>query len=138
MPKNTAGGGKSAMPSFWELIALLNKNDPLLVKHFLRNAGVDSMTVTQGLFLNEPVFIIGAKPNVPDVAQLWGEKQSFLPVKLIAFGRKVIYEKWAGLEDTPTMKYPRIVKVIAKDSIETLSMAEKPKSYGSKNAALSK
>ncbi|MEL6546972.1 MAG: hypothetical protein AAFQ82_20260 [Myxococcota bacterium] len=65
----------------------------------LKNAGVDTRTVTLGVYgddVRETAFIIGAKPWEDDKAQLWIDRERHQPVRWVTFveegGQRVRYE----------------------------------------------
>lgn len=60
---------------------------------YLTELGVDVKKVSLGLYEYEPVFIIGADPTDEKSAQVWVQKNNFLPVKQIGQNRTTRF-KW--------------------------------------------
>jgi len=110
---------------YWELIALMAANDAAKMSQFLASADVDMTKVSHGLFHYEPVFIIGADPSNDRLPQLWVEKQSFLPVRVIFKDKAITFEQWTSLLGMPKTKYPRIIRITVKDTVETITLVEK-------------
>lgn len=112
-------------PGHWPELLNPVGQGALAARAYLSKVGVDLTTVSQGLFANEPVFIIGAHPTNYYAPQIWIDKTTFLPVKEITHGRVVTFEKWTASEFLPGKKFPRIVKTSVGDTVETMSVSEK-------------
>ncbi len=110
--------------AWWELIELIAKHNVLLLRKFLSKAEIRAEMVSQGFFMNEPIFIIGSHPRDRDSPLIRVEKQSFLPVKLILKGKSITFEKWTGFFCQPKRKYPSIIKTTVGKNVETISMSE--------------
>lgn len=69
------------------------------VRSLLQKAGIDLNIVALGIYgedVREAAYIVGAKPSETDKPQLWVDRVSFQPVRIITFqteqGEKVRYE----------------------------------------------
>ena len=89
------------------------------IKDYLVAHGIDVSKVSLGFFGFDPVFIIG------DVdAQLWIDKQNFLPVKEKTPNYETVFEHWTSLSMLSDKKWPSTLSLTANQSKIKLDMAE--------------
>lgn len=89
------------------------------LKKYLSQIGVNLNMITYGLWMNDIVFIIGAGPTDEHAAQVWVEKNSFLPVKEVSRGRTTIF-RWIDKE------FPSSISTFEGDEKSSLSISKAP------------
>jgi hypothetical protein len=113
-----------ALPFFSQMVCDKNKNLPLHLMNVLDAAGVNHKIVSHGIFNYEPIYIIGADSSNATSPQLWVEKKTFLPIKLVSQNETVIFEKWMPITSRQK-KIPSIITKIDNYGEQKIFMAEK-------------
>lgn len=94
------------------------------IKKYLATAGINTANLSQGLFGYRPVYIIGATQTDQKAAQVWIDKETFLPVRQIGAGFVMTFDKPESVGNM-TKKFPRTIVMSSSEINYNIALSKK-------------